>query len=458
VKKLSALFFFILLLLAPGAWAQPKQQHLTTRVLFIFDASFSMSDTWDKNIKIDVAKQILIEIIDSIRNVPNLEMGLRTLGADYSLYPNRNCEDTRLLVPIGVNTGLKIEYAIKSISPQGTTPIAYTLGKCANDFTPCTNCHDVIILITDGIEECGGDPCEVSKQLHNKGINLRPFIIGIGNEDFSGAYSCVGKFFDVKQEENFRNVLKIVITQALNNTTAQVNLMDAGEKPTETDVAMTFYDQVTGRRIYDFMHTINDYGNPDTIYLDPNVTYHLVVHTIPEVEKSNITLTSGKHNIIVLDAPQGYLHFVMAGDENDYKSLGVIIKKHDDDNILNVQYVESTEKYLTGKYDMEILTLPRIYESGVRVSQSSTTTVTIPEAGVVTINKHTIGPGSIYEDNGGKIVWVCNIDKLAAKQVITLQPGRYRIIYRPQDVKQTIFTVDNGFEVKPGASTIVNIE
>lgn len=436
--------------------AQEKQQ-LTTRVLFIFDASFSMSDTWQKDVKIDVAKQILTELVDSIRNVPNLQLALRTLGADYSLYPERNCQDTRLLVPFATNNALKIEYAIKSIVPRGTTPIAYTLGKCADDFTPCEHCHDVIILITDGIEECGGDPCEAAKALHEKGINLRPFIIGIGNEDYNGAYSCVGKFFDVKQEDNFRNILKIVISQALNNTTAQVNLMDADSKPTETDVAMTFYDQVTGRRIYNFMHTINDYGNPDTIYLDPNITYHLVVHTIPEVEKSNITLTPGKHNTIALDAPQGYLHFVIDGD-NQYKSLAVIVRKHDDEKTLNVQYVESTEKYITGKYDIEILTLPRIYENGVKVSQSSTTTVTIVAAGQVTINKPYPGPTSIYEDDGGKMVWVCNLDNNALSQIIALQPGNYHIVYRPRDVKQTIFTIDNSFKVDPGLSTNVTLE
>ncbi len=437
--------------------AQAKKQVLTTRVLFIFDASFSMSDTWQQNIKMDVAKRILTEIIDSVRNLPNLQLAFRTLGADYSLYPERNCQDTRLLVPFGPDNGMKIEYALKTIRPMGTTPLAYTLDKCADDFTPCDHCHDVIILITDGIEECGGDPCEVAKKLHSKGINLRPFIIGIGNEDFSDAYNCIGRFFDVQQEDNFKNVLKIVISQALNNTSAQVNLIDAQGKPTETDVAMTFYDQTTGKRIYNFMHTLNNYGNPDTIYLDPNVIYHLVVHTIPEVEKSNITLTPGKHNTIAVDAPQGYLHFVMDG-ENDYRSLGVIVKKHDDKNTLNVQYVESTEKYITGKYDIEILTLPRIYETGVKVSERSTTTVTIPEAGVVTITKPGPGPTSIYLENGQKMVWVCNLDNSAAKQLLTLQPGNYRIVYRPQNGKQTVYTIDNSFEVKPGLSTLVNLQ
>jgi len=205
------------------------------------------------------------------------------------------------------------------------------------------------------------------------------------------------------------------------------------------------------------MHTLNDYGNPDTIYLDPNITYHLVVHTIPEVEKQNITLNPGKHNIIALDAPQGYLHFVTDG-QNEYKSLAVIVRKHGEDKTLNVQYVESTEKYITGKYDIEILTLPRIYESGVKVSQSSTTTVTIASAGEVRINKPYAGPSSIYEDDGGKMVWVCNLDNNTLNQIIALQPGNYHVIYRPQDVKQTIFTIDNSFKVESGLSTIVNLE
>jgi len=123
-----------------------------------------------------------------------------------------------------------------------------------------------------------------------------------------------------------------------------------------------------------------------------------------------------------------------------------------------VQYVESTEKYITGKYDFEILTLPRIYESGVKVSERATTTVTIPEAGVVTITKFTAGPTSIYADEGGKMLWVCNLDNVSLKQILALQPGTYHIVYRPQDVKQTIFTIDNSFVVKPGESTIVNLE
>ncbi len=452
VGKLVFIFLFSLL----GFNSLKAQEQPTIRVLFIFDGSFSMYDTWDRTPKIDYAKRVLVELVDSLRNVPNLQMALRTLGADYSLYPHRNCEDTRLVVPFAPNNAFDIESQIKAIQPKGTTPIAYTIAKCADDFPACANCRNLIILITDGIEECGGDVCDAAKKLQQKGIILKPFIIGIGKENFSDAYSCVGKFFDVKAEQDFENILKVVISQALNNTTAQVNLLDQEARAVETDVAMTFYDESSGRRIYNFMHTINDAGNPDTLILDPNLTYHIVVHTIPEVEKHNVTIISGKHNIIAIKAPQGYLHVIMNGD-NEYKSLLAVIRKADDMQTLNVQQVESTDKYLTGKYDLEILTMPRMHVKGVKVSESTTTTVTIPQAGFASIVKPGAGPISIYTDDSGKMEWVCNLSTDAVTQNVILQPGHYHVVYRSSNIKQTIYTVDKKFEIKSGSSITVTL-
>jgi len=452
VRNILAAFLFLIL----GAPALKVQGQVTTRVLFIFDASFSMIDTWDHTPKIDFAKRVLIELVDSLRTVPNLQMALRTLGADYSLYPHRNCEDTRLVVPFAPYNSPDIIGQIKAIQPKGTTPIAYTLDKCVEDFPSSANTRDVIILITDGIEECGGDPCDAARNMAQKGIILKPFVIGIGKEDFSNAYACVGKFFDVKKEDDFRNVLRVVISQALNNTTAQVNLLDIDGKASETDVAMTFYDENTGARIYNYMHTINDAGNPDTIAIDPNRTYHIVVHTIPEVDKHNVTLTVGKHNIIGIKAPQGYIHLVMEGD-NEYKALYGIVRKADDMQTLNVQYVESTDKYIVGKYDLEVLTVPRMYVKGVAVKESTTTTVKIPQAGYLSIIKPGAGPISIYEEDGQKMVWICNLDATPTQESIIMQPGRYHVIYRSNNIKQTIYTVDKTFEVKPGVSTTVNL-
>lgn len=215
---------------------------------------------------------------------------------------------------------------INRIVPKGTTPIAYTLEKCGDDFpTDGKTTRNIIILITDGIEECGGDPCAVSLALQSKGIVLKPFVLGIGTVDYS-SLNCIGKVYNVAEEATFNNILNIVVSQAMNSTTAQVNLLDISGKPAETDVTMTFYDQQNGVIRYNYMHTMNNRGIPDTIVLDPLSTYKLVLHTIPQVVKENITIIPGKHNIIAVDAPQGYLNLQVSGI-NNYQRLQCIVRK-----------------------------------------------------------------------------------------------------------------------------------
>ena len=76
---------------------------------------------------------------------------------------------------------------------------------------------------------------------------MQPFVIGIGlDQSYMNSFGCVGKFYDASSESSFKNILNIVISQALNNTTAQVNLLDVEGRASETDVAMTFYDENSG--------------------------------------------------------------------------------------------------------------------------------------------------------------------------------------------------------------------
>jgi Ca-activated chloride channel homolog len=186
----------------------------TNRILFIFDDSYSMWAPWNSNVKIEVAKKVMSKFLDSLKNLPNLEIALRCYGHTTN-FKARNCKDSKLEVPFApVKTNyLTVKQRILKLNPEGTTPIAYSLGECTADFTPCSNCRNIVILITDGIEECGGNPCEVSIQLQKKGIFLRPFVIGVGLDvKFADVFGCMGKFYDVSNEANFEDVLKLVIT------------------------------------------------------------------------------------------------------------------------------------------------------------------------------------------------------------------------------------------------------
>jgi Ca-activated chloride channel family protein len=423
-----------------------------------------MYGDWQSGKKIDVAKKLLSEFLDSLtqKDAPDIEIALRMYGHQYGLWPGpRNCEDTKLEVPfnrISVNAD-KMKKIINALIPKGTTPIAYTLEKCADDFPSSTDkSRNIIILITDGIEECNGDPCAVSLALQKKGIFLKPFVIGIGMDaTFAEAFKCVGKYYDATTEIGFKNVLNVVISQALNNTSAQVNLLDIYGNPTETDVAYTFYDEFSGAIRYNFMHTMNHRGNPDTIYIDPIGTYKLVVHTIPEVEKSGIKITPGKHNIIAVDAPQGYLYLKVSDNTSSYRKLQCIVRKKGEMNTLHIQEFNTTEKYLTGKYDLEILTLPRIYINNVDIGQSKTTTIEIPQAGNVIFYKPSPGPASVYQEEKNKLIWVYNLNNKLTQENLILQPGKYRVIYRPQNAKESIYTVERKFSVESGSSVQVKL-
>lgn len=445
----------LLTLLNFSASAQQKAAEQPTRILFLFDASQSMFSRWESNSRFEVAKQLLKQMVDSLDKLDNLELALRVYGHT-KRYPPQDCDDTRLEVAFGMKNAGAIKKRLDAISPSGTTPIARSLEACGTDF-PKTASRNIIILITDGIEECDGDPCAVSALLQKRGIVLKPFVIGLGlSRDFVKSFECIGNYFDAIDENQFRNAFSIVITQALNNTTAQVNLLDTYGKPTETNASMTFYDQYTGAIRYNFMHTINAKGVPDTVQIDPLGYYTLSVHTIPEQRIDSIRLTPGKHNIIAVDAPQGDLQLKMEG-ANEYKKLHAIVRKRGSDSTLHVQDFRDVTRYITGTYDLEILTTPRIYINGVNITQSKTTTVQIPTPGLATLQCNAPGYGDILMEEKNQLRWVDRIDIHSTKESVVLQPGLYRIVFRPKNSQSVIYTIEKTFRIASGSSISVPI-
>lgn len=450
-KYILPLTITLLIVISSFAQNQPK-----TRILFVLDASQSMLGQWSGEQKMLVATRLLSNLMDSLKKVENLEVALRIYGHQYSVATgNRSCEDSKLEVPFKSNNYEVIKTKLKQIYPIGTTPIAYSLEQTKNDFPPCTNCRNIIILITDGKEECDGDPCAVALALQKNGVTLKPFVIGMGLDlEIADAFKCVGTFYETKDQASFENVLNIVISQAMNNTTVQVNLIDANGLPTETDVNMTFYNSFSKKIEYNFIHTMNYRGNPDTIPLDPALKYDLVVHTLPPVHKEDITIIPGKHNIIALDAPQGFLQLEMNG-LNEYKDLKCIVRKKGELNTFHIQDFAKVTKYITGDYDLEILTLPRTSINNVNIKQSHTTKVFLPEPGLGIFFLLSNGITSIFEEKNNKLELIYTFSINSTRETIVLQPGNYRIVQRGANLKQVIYTKEKSFKITSGLSTQV---
>ncbi len=442
------------MLLAQFTWGQET----LTRILFILDASNSMNAPWTNNqTRIEAAKELLAQSVDSLEGTPNLEVGLRVYGHQSPITATyQDCNDTKLEVPFGPNNFDKVKNRIRSIEAKGTTPIARSLEAAAGDF-PDANSRNIIILITDGIEACDNDPCVIAKKLKDKGVKVTPFVIGLGMDlSYLEKFNCIGSYSEAESKDAFRKALTNIVNKVLVNTTVQINLNDINKKPTETNVTMFLSEAGTKNIKYTFMHTLNRFNNPDTLYMDPAIKYDLFVNTIPPVEKKNITIVKNTHNTIVLDTPQGFIK-VRYTEASKMAPVACRVMEQGKTATLNVQNANTSEKYIVGKYNLEILTLPRIYKS-VDVSQSSTAYIDIPPPGIFNCkNAHMIVAQIFLIKENDIPEWVCNTQDGIQNFNIQLQPGKYRLVYRQKGLKSTSYTNSKDFYIYSNKTTSINL-
>ncbi len=449
MKKYLSLF---LILSCLSLVAQTKQK---TRILIIFDASGSMTTPIEKTTRIQVAKKMAVKIIDSLSKFKNVEIALRVYGHQKTV-DLKDCKDSKLEVPFTPNNAVIMKKRVNNLIPKGWTPIAYSLQECEKDFPVEAGVRNLVIIITDGLEECTGDPCLISQALQKKGIFLRPFIIGIGStEQFKLKFNCAGTYYDANNDKDYNSVIGVVISQAMNLTSCQINLLDKQIRPIETNIALSIYDASTKKILHNYDHTMNGRGVPDTLFLDPMRRYDIVAHTLPPVTKSNVELIAGKHNTIAIDVPQGNMEISCKGITN-YVDLKVIVKQHKKYTTINAQNNGTTKRYITGLYDLEILTTPRIYADSVVIDQNKTTTVNIDQPGKLQINKSRDLVVAIYRTFKGKVEWVCDINEQIF-QTILMQPGKYFFIARSKSETRTIYTFEKEFIITSATTTEINL-
>lgn len=451
-----------LLLLLPGRAGAQQQQSVksrTTRILFLLDASGSMLAPWEGEPRMDVAKRLLAKMVDSLNAYPNLELGLRVYGHLHDKSEN-NCEDSRLEVPFAAKNARAIKDKLKQITPQGNTPITFSLLQSAGDFPTDKNSRNVLILITDGLESCKGDPCAASLALQRKRVFLKPFVIGIGAEhEFGKQLECLGQYYNAADVKTFRTILNDVIAQTLAKTTVAINLTDADGRPVESNVNMTFINNITGAIEYNYVHFRDAQGKPDALDIDPLQSYDLVVNTVPALRFSDLQIRPGKANVLSFKSPRGTLWLQSPQlTPNPYGTVQAVIRQAGEPATLVSRSFGNRQRLLTGKYDVEILTLPRITRH-ITIRQGQETVVTYDAPGTLNIITDLKGYGSIYRLNqDDSQTWVYTLPEGGSSKInLPLQPGSYRLVFRSKNATASKFTDTRSFTIKSGQTTSVSL-
>jgi Mg-chelatase subunit ChlD len=193
---------------------QPARSLDERAVEIVVDASRSMWGQIGGKSKMAIAQEILLDASSTLPE--DLDLALRAYG-NTSPSEAANCSDSSLLVPFGSASRAPIERAISELRPTGQTPIAYALKQAAADFEALDS-ERTLVLVTDGIESCGGDPVAAAHALREQGIMIHLIGFGLGNtpdEDTASLQAIAdasgGKFFTANTADELRGALEATV-------------------------------------------------------------------------------------------------------------------------------------------------------------------------------------------------------------------------------------------------------
>jgi Mg-chelatase subunit ChlD len=171
-KVLFLLFIAPALLLAFSVPVAAQQTSASqSNVELIIDASGSMAQKIGGRSKMEIAKQALTELLFSLP--PTTNVAVRAYGHR----SKKDCADIELLANFGEQR-ITIPAKVNTLKPLGMTPLASSIAEAANDFSGREGQDNSVILITDGIETCEGDPCGAAAGAHQAGVKVKINVIG----------------------------------------------------------------------------------------------------------------------------------------------------------------------------------------------------------------------------------------------------------------------------------------
>jgi len=144
----------------------------------ILDVSNSMWGQIDEQTKMQLARDALRGALAELPE--NVSVGLRAYGHRVSFEDKEaGCADTELLIAPATGAAAAVVARADELVPRGQTPIAVSLEAAAADLEAHGG-EGVLLLISDGVESCGGDPVAVAESLRARGVPVVIHAVGLG--------------------------------------------------------------------------------------------------------------------------------------------------------------------------------------------------------------------------------------------------------------------------------------
>ncbi len=170
---------------APKAASPAAASSEPARMVLVLDGSGSMWGQIDGTAKIAIAKEVMADIIDQIP--ADFQTGLIVYGHRRK----GDCQDIEMLMPVAPHNPADMKVKVQAISPKGKTPLSEAVRQAAQALR-YTEERATVVLVSDGLETCDIDPCELAAELAMSGVDFTVHVIGfdISKED-QGRLRCL---------------------------------------------------------------------------------------------------------------------------------------------------------------------------------------------------------------------------------------------------------------------------
>ncbi|WP_346912308.1 VWA domain-containing protein [uncultured Roseibium sp.] len=217
-------------LVAGSARAEPDY-------LFVLDSSNSMWGQIDGTSKAEIAKSAFRDLVADLPE--NAHAGLMAYGHRRKA----DCGDVETLVPISQLDRMHLMQSVEALKPRGKTPITETLRQAA-ELLASKDRAGRLVLISDGIETCGGDPCALAAELAKTGIDFKAHVIGfdIASRADQAKIACIahltgGTYWNARDADGLAKALKESVAAVEAKAPAPVTILKAVDKDSGQPVA-----------------------------------------------------------------------------------------------------------------------------------------------------------------------------------------------------------------------------
>jgi hypothetical protein len=386
----------------------------------ILDASGSMTEDLPGSgkTKLAVAKEVMAELIPQIPG--EVHGTLWIYGHRYPAQPKaESCKDIEQAFPLGPVDATAYVEKIRSTNAIGWTPISDSIEQAARGL-PAGDFNSVV-LVSDGEETCGGDPCALAEALKASDVELTIHVVGYAvDKATQEQLQCIaqasgGSYHGATDAEGLLQALKEAMAATVVETVLRVEVVDPGGQ--EVPGTVYLYEPNTDRLVSAYAAWKDNVVAPGS--------YDLLVDALPKIVYRNLTLPEGSTTVvrIVLSA------------------IRVLTPDGKEDT--HVYLYDSRGHELGHMYAGTILLVPGTYQVSVRNSMSQP--ITLGPSEMVELR---LGAIHVLTPDGREDTSVDVLDMAGERLdfgyagTILLVPGTYQL--RVNDTRSQPITLDAG--------------